>query len=254
MTSKILQGTIANKRNAFDVVELQKHLNVTREKDWRDSGYRTKSTFSPSVIGGFYGRCSRYWYYAFNGAFFEEKFKPQSAAAMNNGTSSHERIQKTYEHSDVNAIIEKELKLDDPPIRGFADVIVTIDGVTAVGDIKTINASGYNYVENSMKPKPAHTLQVLIYMKILGLDHGFLHYENKDTHEELFIPVTMNARLSTYVDEVFTWMREVAANKELPKRCFTKAAPECKYCPLSKACWKDKEGDIDIPKLKVIKQ
>jgi len=198
--------------------------------------------------------CSRYWYYAFNGAYFEEKFKPQSAAAMNNGTSSHERIQKTYEHSDVDAIIEKELKLDDPPIRGFADVIVTLDGVTAVGDIKTINASGYNYVENSMKPKPAHTLQVLIYMKILDLEHGFLHYENKDTHEELFIPVTMNARLSTYVDEVFAWMRDVAANKELPKRCFAKAAPECKYCPLSKACWKDEEGVVDLPKLKVIKQ
>lgn len=252
MTSKILQKTIANKHNGFDVVELQKRLNETRKKDWRDSGVRTKTSFSPSQVGNYYGACSRFWYYSFQGAFFEEKFRSQSAAAMNNGTDSHHRIQKTYTHADLDAIIEQEVLNADPPIRGFADVIITIDNEKAVGDIKTINANGYSYVENSMKPKPAHLTQVLMYMRVLGLKHGFMHYENKDTHDELFIPILLTPRLEEYLDYLWEWLRTVKAAEELPKRCFTQASPNCKYCPLSKACWKDEEGTLDIPKLKAV--
>lgn len=252
MTSKILQKTINAKSNTFDVIQLQDRLNATRKKDWRDSGIRKKNSFSPSQVGNFGGACPRYWYYAFHGAFFEEKFRPQSVAAMNNGTDSHQRIQKTYEHAGLDAEIELEVLNDDPPIRGFADVVVTVDGCRAVGDIKTINSTGYTYIENSMKPKPAHLTQILIYMRVLGLTHGFMHYENKDNHDELFIPIVMTPRYEKYLDKLWEWMREIVQLDDLPTRSFTKNSPNCKYCPLSKTCWSDSDGSGSISKLSAV--
>lgn len=253
MTSKIVQRTIRDRSGGFDVVALKEKLDAVRKSNWRDSGVRKKTTFSPSVVGGYNGTCPRYWYYAFNGAYFDEKFKPESAEAMDNGTASHGRMESVYSEAGVNAIVEKELKLSDPPIRGFADVICEINGVQAVGDYKTINSSGFHYRIQSMKPSEAHYLQILIYMKILGLSDGFLHYQCKDTHQELFIPVKMSERAEKYIDYVFGWMRDVKNATELPERPFTKSSPNCRYCPLSKDCWKDEDGTPGIGKLKVQK-
>lgn len=257
MTSKIVQQGLNAKKNTIDVTALKKSLDAARKKNWRDSQFRTKNSFSPSVIGFGYGTCPRYWAYAFRGAFFEEKFKPESAAAMENGTDSHTRIQKTYAAAEeLKAVIEKEILYDDPPIRGFADVIVEVNGRTAIGDIKTIKSSGYEYRVNSMKPSESHYLQVLIYMYVENIDDGFLHYENKDTHEEIFIPIKMTKRAKDYIESVFEWMRDVkdlSETEKLPGRPFGKTSVACRYCPLSKNCWKDGDGDISIDPLKVIK-
>ena len=256
MTSKATQKNINYNKNTVDVVKLKEVLDGARKEAWRKSDFRKKTSFSPSVVGFGYGRCPRYWHYAFNGAVFDEKFKPQSAAAMDNGTLAHERIQKSYvQAEELDAEIEKEILNSDPPIRGFADVIVTVDGKRAVGDIKTIKSNGYLSRVLNMKPSDSHYLQVLLYMYIEGLDHGFLHYENKDTHEEVFMPILMTDRVREYVEYVLDWMRSTyAAHTEgLPKRPYEKHSVSCTYCPLSKRCWSDSEGTVDLPPLEVKK-
>lgn len=256
MTSKVVQKSINYQKHTVDVVALKKSLDDARKEAWRQSSFKTKQSFSPSVVGFGYGRCPRYWYYAFNGAVFEEKFRPQSAAAMDNGTLAHERIQKSYVAAEeLEAEIEKEILYSDPPIRGFADVIVTVNDKRAVGDIKTTKSSGYLSRVLNMKPSESHYLQVLLYMYVEKLDHGFLHYENKDTHEEVFIPIYMSERVRDYVEGVLEWMRSTysAREGELPLRPYDKKSVSCTYCPLSKKCWSDSEGEVDLPALVVMK-
>jgi len=249
MTSKVLQNMINSKPSDFPLDKLQKELFEIRKESWRTGDFRKKTSFSPSVVSGYYGQCPRYWHYAFNGAVFNDPFRAQSQAAMANGTLSHGRIQDVYAKLPYDVKIEKEITHNDPPIRGFIDVELTIDGVTADGDVKTVNAHGFQYHKMSMKPSPNHVVQVLIYMKVRNLQHGFIHYESKDSHEELFFPVEMNAANEDYIEKLFEWMRIVHANSKeplLPVRVFQKASPSCKYCPLSKQCWDDKHGQINI--------
>jgi CRISPR/Cas system-associated exonuclease Cas4 (RecB family) len=256
MVSKIFQATMNSKHDSFDVVELKKRLDTVRKND--KSSYKKKVSFAPSSLG-FAGSCPRYWYYAFNGAEFDDKIEPASRAAMDSGIDRHIRIQKVYEQADLEDVdIEKEVRYSDPPIRGFVDALVSMNGQTAVGDIKTVRSDKFNYIAQRMKVNKTHALQILIYMYILDVKYGYIHYEDKDTNAELFIPVTMTPRLKEYVERVFDWMRAVkenADNGEMPKRPFAKQAINCKYCPLATQCWKkdkDVEGTIDIEPLKVI--
>ena len=58
-----------------------------------------KKTFSPSTIGYGHGNCPRYWFIAFSGEEFDEKFDATAIANMLNGTYAHERLQKIIAES-----------------------------------------------------------------------------------------------------------------------------------------------------------
>lgn len=259
MSRNFLKKYMNAKSGGLDLKKLKNSLDRTRKSTWEEGGgFKRKTSFAPSSLGFGNGTCPRYWYYAFRGVDFDSKATVEGIAAMDNGTDTHTRIQKTYLDTEgLNAIVEKELTLQDPPIRGFADVIVTIDGITAVGDIKTVKSQKYNYIVESMKPNTSHYLQVLIYMYIENLEHGYIHYENKDTHQEQLIPVVMTEKARAYLEETLAWMRKVYAystqeDSPLPKRPFTQTNIACKYCPLAKMCWSDEDGTVEIQPLKVI--
>lgn len=256
MVSKIFQATLNAKHDSFDVVELKKRLDDVRQKN--DSSFKKKVSFAPSSLG-YAGSCPRYWYYAFNGSMFKDNVTSSGRAAMDAGIDRHVRLQEVYKQADLEeAGIEQEVKYSNPPIRGFIDTLVTMDGVRAVGDIKTVKSDKFNYIAQRMKPNKTHALQILIYMYILDVKYGYIHYEDKDTNQELFIPVTMTPRLKEYVEAVFEWMNDVkdnADNGELPKRPYSQKSFNCKFCPLYNQCWKtdkNEEGTIDIEPLKVI--
>lgn len=256
MTRKQIHEMLNSKKDYVDIKKISEALAKARKSSWRESSDKQKVSFSPSIIGFGYGMCSRYWFYAFRGAFFEEKFSPLNASAMKNGILSHQRLQEEYSKAEeLKAQIEKECINEDPPIRGFIDVIVEVDGKPVIGDIKTSKHMLYLQREATMKPSPSNYLQTLIYMYVEGVEDGYIHYESKDSHEELLIPIKMTEQAREYIEEVFDWMRTVKKAYEedtLPERCFTKSEPACKYCPLSKTCWSDEsEPQTVIPPLEV---
>src|SRR6478736_8213668 len=133
-----------NKSNSFRGTYSVEDLNEIFEKGYlshvRDVGIVKKETFAPSSIGyDGNGRCPRYWYMAFEGKYvFEDNNDAMSYATMSSGRTAGERIAQLFKTAGTLVDAEVEVRLQDPPIRGFIDVLVRLEGGDiAVGEIKT---------------------------------------------------------------------------------------------------------------------
>lgn len=257
--SRNIHGNTVRKRGAggFDALDFAGIVEQAYLSTARPDSFKTKKSFAPSGIGYGSGTCPRYWFMAFSGVDFEENTDALGMANMSNGTYVHERLQKLFESTDILQETEREVLLDSPPIRGFADLIINWEGNEVVGEIKSIKQENYDAVKRSMTGVSYHVIQVLIYMKALGIRDGFLMYENKNTNEFLVIPISMTPRNKQYADYIFEWMTTVHENWKtgvLPTRPFTKSSKQCKYCPIKKACWAGPAGEIDLAPLEVREQ
>ena len=247
------------KESKLNHKKFQKELKAASLDGKRRDGIQTKYTFSPSTVGYGFGTCARYWQFAFNGVVMKDTFTAEGMAAMENGTASHERIQKSLAKLTESAQIkeiERELKVQDPPIRGFIDVILNVDGEEIVGEIKTIKAEQYDIRKMTQTPSESHLVQLLIYMKGVGATEGFFLYENKNTHEIATFPILMTEENEEYINYIFDWMREVYnafQEKKNVKRPYAKSSYQCKYCPIFDACQEAPNGRTEIPALQVKK-
>lgn len=241
----------------FDVKKLNDSVEAGYLAQARPAGEKKKVSFAPSAIGYGYGTCPRYWALAFTGVVFDDAVDAMGIANMSNGTYAHERIQKVFEDAGILVAKEVEINLKNPPIRGYIDALVKIDGEILVGEIKTTRQEAFIFRQNSMKPTINHLYQVLIYLHATGKQNGFLFYENKNDNTFLIIPVSMTEANEAILNDVLDWLRLVYENWEsgqLPTRPFTKKSAQCKTCPLWNVCWNEKpDGDIDISPMVVAK-
>lgn len=244
-----------NKKNVMTSRKFMREYNKAVIGSNEDTQFMTKKTFSPSTIGYGHGKCARYWHLAFGGAEFKKSVTVAGQSAMSNGTDSHHRIQKALAKTKFFKEEERPIRSTNPPILGYADIILESDGKEIVGEIKTIKSTSFDNVKLLNTGIDYHTLQILIYMKVVGTDEGFLLYENKDTHEILYLPVNMSQKNEEYVNRVFDWMTEVYTswkNGNVAERGFNKSDYICKYCPLSDFCNNDtRPTNIKIESLKI---
>lgn len=257
MTRNIVQNLTFRKPTALDATALSQFIESQYTKDQGGESFKTKTSFSPSSIGGYNGLCPRYWYLAFSGANFVDSFDAMGIANMENGKDRHERLQTLLKESGILVDEEVEIKMTNPPVRGFIDVLIRWEGEVVVGEIKTCRQEMFLFRQTQMKPSAQHLLQILIYLKATGKKQGFLLYENKNSQEFLVIPVEMNEKNEAILEEALEWMRMVYdnfENGELPKRPVGKKNKICKGCPLYNECWNVKpEGTMDIPLMEVPK-
>jgi CRISPR/Cas system-associated exonuclease Cas4 (RecB family) len=226
----------------------------------------TKKTFAPSTIAYQHGQCPRYWYLAFNGNVFDDYTDAYGVANMSAGTMGHERIQKAMLASGVavpyindkgEKTTEFKVIANDPPIFGYGDVMFNWEGEEIVGEIKTMMSEAFEYRKKTNKPKGAHLIQLLIYMKILGKSKGALVYENKNNHDLLIIPVEVNDGYRQWVDYAFNWMREVRnawEGQTLPTKNYRNNSKICKTCPVKAACIEAGEGTVKIASLEELSE
>ena len=251
------QTQFRNGSGEFSAKEFSDEIVKIYESKVRPDAVKTKKSFAPSGVGYGSGTCPRYWFLAFSGVEFIENTDSLGIANMENGTYVHTRLQTMLKESDLEVELETAIKNEYPPILGFADIVVKWKGMDVIGEIKSAKDSVYAIRSVTRQGLPYHVLQLLIYMKVLGLTEGFLWYENKDTQEFCIIPVHMNERNQKIVDEAFKWMEMVYDNwkdGKLPERPFTKSSKECKFCPVKKACWTAYDiGEVQIPALVVKK-
>lgn len=238
----------------FDVNSFTRKLNKEYVKSRKKTEFKTKRSFSPSTVGFGYGTCPRYWTLAFAGAEFDESWTAPQIIAMMNGTDSHERIQQKIEEMGMLEAKEVEIKSEMPPIRGFVDVIVKQNDNTAVGEIKTVKSEHFYKLKDEGVPKESHLIQLLIYMKLLEIDEGFILYEDKNEHNITATPVLMTGKNVEYIEYIFDWMIKVYSafkdNKNV-SRPFAKSSYQCKYCPLNRVCYEKPGGRNRIPALEV---
>lgn len=237
-------------------------LGDVLEKAYLELGYkntgRAKVSFAPSSLGYGSGKCPRNWFYKLTGGVDQkDDVDALQISNMQNGTETHERIQKVFELAGILIEAEREINTmeDDslPPIRGFVDLIVDWNG-EAVGEIKTTKQEAFTLRKAEGKPLDYHLIQLLIYMLVLKIDRGFILYENKNTGEWLIFPVKMTPENRDIVEGAFAWMiqtYEAYKAGKLPVRPFARGSKECLYCPFKKHCWKDEVGKIDLPILQI---
>lgn len=234
---------------AFETDKMNELLEDASDRLGRETKFTKKNSFAPS---SFYpkgnGVCPRYWYYAFHGEVMEYNNTARQRANMDSGTAAGERIANLYEEAGILTEAEYDLRHDDPPIHGYVDLLVDWQDEEMVGEVKTTTAESWNIRRANMKAPGYQLIQLLIYMYVMKKDKGFFVIENKNTHELLVIPVKMTEKNREFMERVLDWMRTVKANSDthkLPKRPFTPKSPNCKSCPVRKACWDGYNGKND---------
>lgn len=236
--------------------------------------FSKKNNFSASALTYGAGECPRYWYLAFDGQVHYDNSDAYGVANRTNGSLGHERIQEAIKdaglldeememdpiprkyNKQTHPAMEFRVKLDDPPFDGYGDVMLNYKDERLIGEIKTITNEGFEYKKNSRKPKMAHLMQLLIYMKVWKIGKGVMIYENKNNHELLTLPVVVNDHFRRWVDQAFDWMRTVYKSwkdRELPQKPYRSNSKICKVCPIQKACAEAETGVIKIKPLELLK-
>ena len=220
----------------------------------RGTEFRQKKSFSPSTLVYGNGACPRYWFLAFTGAEYVDDASPYDVANMDNGSMSHERIQKAIEDSGILVEKEKKIITSDPPIFGFADAIIQWGEDQPVVEIKTMKEESFMY-RKFAKPPSYHIMQLIIYMKVLGKRLGVLLYENKNSHELHAITIEPLPEYIAWADYAFDWMRKVRAqfeSGEIPQKPYRSNSKVCKGCPVAVACAAAAKGTVKIEPLEYL--
>lgn len=260
MADRTIDGAIRFRKASTDAGFTGQKLVAALEgaylKQKRENKWTQKKTFSPSSIGYGHAVCPRYWCLAFTGAEFVERGDGLGIAVMANGTAAHSRIQTALKESGVLVAEEVEVTMTDPPIRGYMDVLVSIDGEHVIGEIKTTSENIFNMKKTSGKPSANHLFQILIYMKATGKQKGFILYENRNDLNVLVIEVDFTKANEEILESALDWMRLVYKTyqeEDLPMRPYRNQTVKiCQNCPVNKVCWETlPEGTVKIPKMDV---
>lgn len=242
------------KKTPYNLKELSKVLDASYSDSFTIDEEIRKERFSPSVVGYGSGTCPRRWVLAFRGGDWYQEHSPHSVDSMEAGTDAHARIQGNLQNSDLDVIIEQELIVEDPPIKGFVDVIIKdFNGFNLIIEIKTTRTEAWTSRRAKNKGPAYQVLQLLLYLYFLDEKYGLLLYEDKNDHEKLLIPVEMTDKNRAATEKVVEWMRMVFAlykDDKLPKNPFRSNSKICKSCPLQKWCFSQPEGDTEVEVLK----
>jgi hypothetical protein len=136
--------------------------------------------FHPSALGS----CLRKVWLHHKGAPEEGRGKSdelKSFLTFEIGTYFHLFFQNLIERAGFLVQREVAIKNKKLKILGHADLVVEIDEIRYVGELKTINLRGFASV--SHQPKHDHKIQVHAYMKALDIDRAIILYYCKDTSE-----------------------------------------------------------------------
>lgn len=250
------QPAFTKKDEPLDSQAIAEAIALGYLKKRRPDKYTQKQTFSPSNIGYKFGNgiCPRYWFLAFKGGDFVEKASAQGIAIMASGTESHEDLEEVFEEMGILVESEIEVKLADPPIRGYLDAILNWEGEEVVCEIKTTRQESFIFKQLTGKPSVHHFIQLLIYLKATGKRRGFLLYQNRNDLRFCVIPVELDEKNEAILEKIFDWMRRVYKAYEddtLPQRPFRKHNKICKACPLYDPCWSGEPGELKIEKMEI---
>ena len=249
------------------ILELLKHEHTVRI----NSNDRDYSYFHPSE----FHECVRKIAYKFYGESGENNIKPDLQRIFDNGHYMHERFVSYFDNLGIlygvwrcsNPLCgkvygrEEKLGIKKPTtactctnsqyiyeeieaknkeywLSGRVDALIWLSEEMAVIDFKSMNSNMFNKLAC---PPDKHTIQVSIYLWMLGLEHGYLLYENKDTQKIKVFEVTRNDNLIEKILKRATNLMRIIGLKKLPKRPFERSSNQCKNCQLKKTCWAKQE-------------
>jgi CRISPR/Cas system-associated exonuclease Cas4 (RecB family) len=225
----------------MNIINVLDEFLLSQKKPDRETGHHP-SECSAVIDGKVVGRCQRQRYYKWIG---EKETNPPDATSLGKmmmGTLIHDWAEKVVTGKLPEAEIEKKIEANLPglkyPVAGHIDILyddTVIDIKTSFGRGMTNRESGAKY----QGAKPEYILQVLIYMKILGLTKGCIPNIARDSYYRLSFEFTAD-QYPGWVDKAIERMKELedfVSRKEIPPRDFDKDKDwQCKYCSYSDHC------------------
>ena len=168
--------------------------------------------FYPSVLGS---KCDAHLFLAYNGLLPVEVLPAVTRRIFDTGGSLEQRMEKYFERMGILLEREKSLKFDNPPISGRCDFILLHeeDGQIVI-ELKSANNRTFTNLR--LTPKPEHTIQLQIYLNILGFDRGVVLYENKDNQQLKAFKVDRdNDQWNSIINRCF----KIMGMNTIPKTC-----------------------------------
>jgi len=196
--------------------------------------YKKMDYFRPSATN----QCSRFWYYMFDGVTYTPSFSSQTYRIFDNGHAVHERLYSYFRDMGILVAEEVPISNDDPPIQGTADGIIDLDGHKLI-ELKSISTEGFQYRQLAHKPSDDHVRQANLYMHCLGLDSGFVIYENKNNQQ--ILPIYIE-RDDVFLDKLFKKYRKIHKaflDGQKPDRPYKRTSKHCARCDLADQCWSE---------------
>lgn len=202
--------------------------------------------------------CGRYWNILFEGVETTDTWQHRNIRLVNSGSAAHEDLQNDLVKNIPGIEIEKELWHKNPNLHCFIDAYIP-ESNTPI-EIKTTSAENFEWRQSKMVGTASNELQLLGYMFLLESELGFLVYEDRNSLENLIIPVRMTDENRTKMQAAFDWMTQIQTTFEegkVVKQFAGKRANSvvCNGCKVKEVCENTfPEGTVDIPLLsKVLK-
>jgi hypothetical protein len=206
-----------------------------------DGRYKQRKGFVPSETN----QCARYLVYLLRGIYVPATHNSRTQRIFDNGNEFHTRIARYLAEmgilSDVETPIYSGIGIP-VPVYGFIDGILDWQGKRVV-EFKSINDFGFMAVMKMKRPKDDHYRQIQMYLACLGMESGFVIYENKNDQNILIFEVQKNEefllKLFAKYDKIYKQYKEGI----LPDRPFKSITSKgCQYCAIKDVCWSDPEG------------
>lgn len=219
-----------------------------------------KIGFSASKI--FYdkgnGTCPRYWNILFDGVTVEDTWQHRNRRLVKSGSDAHEDLQSEFLANLPGVEIEKELWHKNPNLHGFVDAYLPETNTPI--EVKTTGKENFEWRQSKMVGTLSNERQLLLYMFLLNADFGLLVYEDRDSLENLIVPVRMTPENKALMQAAFDWMlqvQQVYESGETIKEFSGKRVNSviCNGCEVKEHC-EDvfPKGTVDLPLLsKVLK-
>jgi len=205
--------------------------------------WKQSTGFAPS---GFH-KCDRYLVYRLFGYQKESKFSARTHRIFDNGHYTHDRLCDYFDRMGVLVEVEREFWTVDPPIHGFVDAVLMINGNEVPVELKSISEFGFKKWKDLNSHDPKHYTQLQLYLWALDLPVGILLYENKNNQALLKFETK---RDDAHIEEVLDSFRKaynVFQDGNLPERPFEKDSKECSNCDAKIYCWADSR--VGVPML-----
>jgi len=122
---------------------------------------------------------------------FEETIQLPSLRYMNNGTYGHLRWEEHLKNAGILYSAEKSIPSHpDLPLQGQFDFIVkNSQGEKYLLELKTTNSRKWNSLT---EPDMMHISQWTVYSDRLGVEKGFIIYEDRDSLSPKYFPISRN--------------------------------------------------------------
>lgn len=205
-------------------------------KKWKQSG-----TFAPSSTSN----CARYHVYRFRGYEQVATYSPQTLRIFDLGNRIEDAVGDLFKRMDILIDEQVEIRVDQPPVRGFIDFIIDWDGPKIV-ECKSTNEAGFMYRKMSRKPTDSHFAQIQWYMKALDHQEAFVFYYAKNTSEILPILVKRDDKWLEKTSKKYGIIYEAFEKGIMPVRPYKVDSPTCAKCDAQEYCWADSEVGVKI--------